>query len=46
VPGLTGAVPQIMSFALRFGVAYVLIISSWLALAFFSAQRDRAGAQS
>jgi hypothetical protein len=46
VPGLTGTVPQILSFALRFGVAYVLIISSWLALAFFSAQRGRAGAQS
>jgi hypothetical protein len=37
VPKLTETTAQVMSFVLRFGVAYVLIISAWLAIAFFSA---------
>jgi hypothetical protein len=37
VPKLTGTIPQVLSFALRFGVAYVLLITMWLAVAFFAA---------
>lgn len=41
VPALSGTLPQVLSFALRFGLAYLLIISSWLAIAFFSGRRIR-----
>jgi hypothetical protein len=37
VPKLTDTTAQVLSFAVRFGLAYVLIISAWLAVAFFSA---------
>jgi hypothetical protein len=39
VPRLSGTTAQVVSFLLRFGLAYALIISAWLAVAFFSAQR-------
>jgi hypothetical protein len=38
VPHLTGSVTQVMSFMLRFGVAYLLMITSWIAVSFFSAR--------
>jgi hypothetical protein len=41
VPKFTGTTPQVLSFALRFGLAYVLLITSWLAVAFFSADDRR-----
>jgi len=39
VPRLTDTTAQVFSFALRFGIAYVLMITAWLAVAFFSAPR-------
>ena len=42
VPGLTGSTAQVVSFVLRFGFAYVLIITAWLAMTFFSAEGRRA----
>ena len=39
VPKLTATTAQVLSFALRFGIAYVLIITSWIAVTFFSAAR-------
>jgi hypothetical protein len=39
VPKLSGTFPQVLSFAFRFGIAYVLMITVWLAVAFFSAPR-------
>ena len=39
VPRLTGTTAQVLSFILRFGLAYILVITTWLMLAFFSAQR-------
>jgi hypothetical protein len=36
VPKLTGTTLQLLSFVLRFGFAYALIITTWLALSFFS----------
>lgn len=40
VPKLTGTGAQVLSFVLRFGLAYVLIITAWLAVTFFSAERN------
>jgi hypothetical protein len=37
-PKLIGTTAQVLSFVARFGLAYSLIISGWLALAFFSAR--------
>jgi hypothetical protein len=37
VPKLSETTAQVMSFVLRFGVAYALIITAWLAVAYFSA---------
>jgi hypothetical protein len=37
VPKLTGTGAQMASFGMRFGVAYVLLITAWLAIAFYSA---------
>lgn len=39
VPKLTGTAAQVMSFGLRLGLAYALLISAWVAVAFFSASR-------
>jgi hypothetical protein len=39
VPKLSGTGSQVASFALRFGIAYVLMVTTWLAVAFFSATR-------
>jgi hypothetical protein len=39
VPKLSETSAQVMSFTLRFGIAYVLMITAWLAVAFFSAPR-------
>ena len=39
VPKFSGTTAQTLSFALRFGIAYVLMITTWLAIAFFSAPR-------
>jgi hypothetical protein len=36
VPKLTGTATQVLSFVLRFGIAYGLIITAWLATAFFA----------
>jgi hypothetical protein len=36
VPKLTGTAPQVLSFVLRMGVAYGLVITAWLATAFFA----------
>jgi hypothetical protein len=41
VPRLIGTTAQVTSFVLRFGFAYALIITAWLAIAFFTAD-DRA----
>jgi hypothetical protein len=41
VPNLDGTTAQVMSFAMRFGIAYVLMISMWIAIAFFSARTSR-----
>lgn len=38
VPKLTGTTAQLTSFVFRFGFAYVLIVTAWLATAFFSAE--------
>jgi hypothetical protein len=38
VPHLTGSVAQVTSFVLRFGVAYLLMLTSWIAISFFSAR--------
>jgi hypothetical protein len=40
VPRLTGTSAQVASFVLRIGIAYVLMITAWLAVAFFSASRS------
>jgi hypothetical protein len=42
VPKLTETTAQVISFGLRFWIAYVLIISAWLAVAFFSAADRKA----
>ena len=42
VPKLTGTATQVISFGLRFGFAYVLVITAWLAMTFFSAEDRRA----
>lgn len=46
VPKLAGTSAQVASFILRFGTAYVLLITAWLAVAFFSASRKAANATS
>lgn len=38
VPHLTGSAAQVMSFLLRFGLAYLLMITSWIAIGFFTAR--------
>jgi len=38
VPKLTGTAPQVVSFVLRFGLAYALIVTAWLAVVFFVTQ--------
>lgn len=38
IPKLSGTAAQILSFVVRFGVAYVLMVTAWLAVAFFSAR--------
>lgn len=44
VPRFSGTVLQVLSFLVRFGLAYVLVITVWLAVAFFAAGRGRATA--
>ncbi len=39
VPHFVGTAPQVLSFMLRFGFAYVLIVTSWLAVVFFTSDR-------
>ena len=39
VPNVESTGAQVMSFAVRFSIAYVLMVSTWLSLAFFSAAR-------
>jgi hypothetical protein len=39
IPKLTETTAQVLSFTVRFGLAYALMITAWLALAFFSASR-------
>jgi hypothetical protein len=36
VPKFGGTTPQVLSFTLRFGFAYILIVTAWLAAAFFA----------
>jgi hypothetical protein len=38
VPNLSGTAAQVASFVLRFGIAYLLMVTAWLAVAFFSAR--------
>ena len=40
VPKLTGTTAQLLSFVVRFGIAYVLMVTTWLALTFFSTERS------
>jgi hypothetical protein len=41
VPKMTETTAQVISFTLRFGLAYVLMITAWLAVAFFSSAQGR-----
>jgi hypothetical protein len=41
VPALSGTTAQVLSFVVRCGLAYALIITSWIAVAFFSGRRIR-----
>ncbi len=36
VPKFTETPAQVLSFAARFGIAYVLLITAWLSVAFFA----------
>jgi hypothetical protein len=36
VPKLTGTAPEVLSFVLRFGLAYIILITMWLAVSFFA----------
>jgi len=38
VPKLSGTTAQVLSLVLRFGVAYALVITTWIAVAFFSSE--------
>jgi hypothetical protein len=42
VPHLAGSVAQVLSFLLRFGLAYLLMVTSWIAIGFFSARPAKA----